>query len=171
VQVFVSVTTLDAELKRRMEPRTAGPRRRLQVIRALSRRGIPTGVMAAPVIPGLNDYELEKILAASAEAGAVSAGYVLLRLPHEVKPLFVEWLGEHYPDRSRHVLSLIEQMRAGRLNDPRFHSRQSGSGPLAELLKARFARAVRAHGLEGTVELNTDLFRRPQPATGQLEFF
>jgi DNA repair photolyase len=171
VAVFVSVTTLDADLKRCLEPRTAGPERRLHVIRELSRHGVPTGVMAAPVIPALNDHELERILEASAEAGAKSAGYVLLRLPHEVRPLFVEWLNEHFPDRAEHVLSLVAQMRDGRLNDPRFHSRQRGAGPFADLLMARFARAVRAHGLDERVELNTGLFRRPLRASGQLEFF
>ncbi|MBN1240498.1 MAG: PA0069 family radical SAM protein [Gammaproteobacteria bacterium] len=169
VAVFVSVTTLDKDLKRRLEPRTAGPERRLQAIRELSRHGVPTGVMAAPVIPALNDHELERILEASADAGARSAGYVLLRLPHEVRPLFVEWLNEHFPDRAEHVLSLVRQMRDGRLNDPRFHSRQRGAGPYAELLKARFERARRACGLTGSIELDTALFRRPRPATGQLE--
>ena len=131
VSVFISVTTLDAELKRRMEPRTAGPERRLQMIRELAARGIRTGVLAAPVIPALNDHELERILERAAEAGATSAGYVLLRLPHEVRGLFIEWLNAHYPDRAKHVLSLLQQMRGGRLNDPQFHSRQSGSGPFA----------------------------------------
>jgi DNA repair photolyase len=170
VAVFVSVTTLDKELKRRMEPRTAGPARRLQMIGELAARGIRTGVLAAPVIPALNDHELERILEQAAAAGATSAGYVLLRLPHEVRPLFVEWLNEHYPDRARHVLNLLQQMRGGKLNDPRFHSRQSGSGPFAALLQARFERARRKHGLDAERRaLDTTLFRRPRPETGQLE--
>ena len=115
VAVHVSVTTLDDELKRRMEPRTAGPKQRLAMIRQLSAAGIPTGVMAAPVIPALNDHELESILEAAAENGAGNAGYVLLRLPHEVEPLFVEWLRAHYPDRAEHVLSLLRQLRGGAL--------------------------------------------------------
>ena len=107
VAVHVSVTTLDDELKRRMEPRTAGPKQRLNMIRQLAAAGIPTGVMAAPMIPALNDHELEGMLEAAAEHGAGSAGYVLLRLPHEVEPLFVEWLRAHYPDRAEHVLCLV----------------------------------------------------------------
>jgi DNA repair photolyase len=167
----VSVTTLDDELKRRMEPRTAGPKQRLAMIRELSARGIPTGVIAAPMIPGLNDHELEQILERAAGAGARSAGYVLLRLPHEVKTLFEEWLREHYPDRADHVLSLVRQMRGGALNDPSFGSRQRGFGPFAELLRARFERARRAHGLDGSAPLRTDLFRRPVPPGGQLDLW
>ena len=171
VAVHVSVTTLDDELKRRMEPRTAGPKQRLAMIRELSARGIPTGVIAAPMIPGLNDHELEQILERAAGAGARSAGYVLLRLPHEVKTLFEEWLREHYPDRANHVLSLVRQMRGGALNDPSFGSRQRGFGPFAELLRARFERARRAHGLDGSAPLRTDLFRRPVPPGGQLDLW
>ena len=128
--MHVSVTTLDDELKRRMEPRTAGPKQRLAMIRQLSAAGIPTGVMAAPVIPALNDHELEGILEAAAENGAGSAGYVLLRLPHEVAPLFVEWLRAHYPDRAEHVLSLLRQLRGGALYDSQFGSRQRGFRPV-----------------------------------------
>jgi DNA repair photolyase len=171
VAVHVSVTTLDDELKRRMEPRTAGPKQRLAMIRELSARGIPTGVIAAPMIPGLNDHELEQILERASGAGARSAGYVLLRLPHEVKTLFEEWLREHYPDRADHVLSLVRQMRGGALNDPSFGSRQRGFGPFAELLRARFERARRAHGLDGSAPLRTDLFRRPVPPGGQLDLW
>jgi DNA repair photolyase len=171
VAVHVSVTTLDDELKRRMEPRTAGPKQRLAMIRELSARGIPTGVIAAPMIPGLNDHELEQILERAAGAGAQSAAYVLLRLPHEVKTLFEEWLREHYPERAKHVLSLIRQMRDGALNDPSFHSRQRGSGPFAELLRARFDRARRAHALDRSATLRTDLFLRPAPPGGQLDLW
>jgi DNA repair photolyase len=141
------------------------------VIRELSRRGVPTGVMAAPVIPALNDHELERILAAASDAGATSAGYVLLRLPHEVRPLFVEWLEAHYPERARHVLSVISQLRGGRLNDPRFHSRQRGGGPFAELLRARFERARRRHALDRDIDLDTSRFVRPPASGDQLEFF
>ena len=158
VAVHVSVTTLDDELKRRMEPRTAGPKQRLAMIRQLSAAGIPTGVMAAPMIPALNDHELEGILEAAAENGAGSAGYVLLRLPHEVEPLFVEWLRAHYPDRAEHVLSLLRQLRGGALYDGQFGSRQRGFGPFAALLKARFQKARRRYGLEREVALRSDKF-------------
>jgi len=169
VAVHVSVTTLDDELKRRMEPRTAGPKQRLAMIRELSAAGIPTGVMAAPVIPALNEHELESILEAAAENGAGSAGYVLLRLPHEVEPLFVEWLHGHYPDRAEHVLSLLRQLRGGALYDSQFGSRQRGFGPLAALLKARFQKARRRYGLEREVTLRRDKFLAPRPSRPQLE--
>ncbi len=170
-EVMISVTTLDPELKRRMEPRTAGPARRLAVIRELNAEGVPAGVLAAPVIPALNDHELERIVEEAAAAGAVSAGYVLLRLPHEVGPLFTEWLEEHYPERARHVLSLIEQMRAGRINDPRFHSRQRGEGPFAALLRRRFERACRAVGI-GRRDRGLDLTAfRPPRLDAQLDLF
>ena len=169
VAVNVSLTTLDHDLKRRMEPRTAGPEQRLHMIRALTDAGVPTGVLAAPIIPALNDHELERMLEAAAENGAIAAGYVLLRLPHEVATLFVEWLQAHYPDRAEHVLSLIRQMRDGELYDAAFHSRQRGSGAFAQLLKARFARARRAHGLEGDFRLDTSLFRPPVLPGSQLD--
>jgi DNA repair photolyase len=166
--VHVSLTTLDNELKRRMEPRTAGPNQRLAMVARLAERGIPTGVMIAPVIPALNDHELEEMLRLAAAAGARSAGYVLLRLPHEVKALFEEWLREHYPDRADHVLSLVRQMHGGELYDSSFHRRQRGSGPFADLLRARFARARRQHGLDRETSLNSDRFRKPPPRSGQL---
>ncbi|HSC16625.1 MAG TPA: PA0069 family radical SAM protein [Gammaproteobacteria bacterium] len=169
VAVHVSVTTLDDELKRRMEPRTAGPKQRLAMIRALSAAGIPTGVMAAPVIPALNDHELESILEAAAENGAGDAGYVLLRLPHEVAPLFVEWLREHYPDRAEHVLSLVKQLRGGELYDSRWGARQRGLGPFAALLEARFRKAVRSLGLAREITLRTDKFVPPRQPKRQFE--
>jgi DNA repair photolyase len=171
VAVHVSVTTLDDELKRRMEPRTAGPKQRLAMVRQLSAAGIPTGVMAAPMIPALNDYELEAILEAAAENGAGSAGYVLLRLPHEVEPLFVEWLHAHYPDRAQHVLSLLRQMRGGALYESQWGSRQRGFGAFASLLEARFDKAVRRFGLEREVTLRRDKFLRPRPSRPQLDLF
>ncbi len=167
--VHVSLTTLDPDLKRRLEPRTAGPQRRLQVVRELAARGIPTGVLTAPIIPGLNDHELETMLERAAECGAQSAAYVLLRLPHQVEHLFVEWLHAHYPDRAQHVLSLLRQMRGGPLSDPRFHERQRGSGPFAALLRARFERARRAYALDREATLTTGLFRKPPRAGGQLD--
>src|SRR5688572_12090149 len=169
IAVHVSVTTLDDELKRRMEPRTAGPKQRLAMIRQLAAAGIPTGVMAAPVIPALNDHELERILEAAAENGAGNAGYVLLRLPHEVAPLFVEWLHEHYPDRAEHVLSLVKQLRGGELYDSRWGTRQRGLGPFAALLQARFGKAVRRLGLMRDVTLRTDKFVRPRQRKPQIE--
>jgi DNA repair photolyase len=152
-----------------MEPRTAGPEQRLHMFRALTDAGVPTGVMAAPIIPALNDHELEQMLEAAARSGAIAAGYVLLRLPHEVESLFVEWLHAHYPDRAEHVLSLIRQMSGGALYDATFHRRQRGGGPFAQLLEARFARARRAHGLNSDLRLNTSLFRRPQMPLSQLD--
>jgi DNA repair photolyase len=169
VSVHVSVTTLDDELKRRMEPRTAGPKQRIAMIRQLSAAGIPVGVMAAPVIPALNDHELEGILEAAAENGAGNAGYVLLRLPHEVAPLFVEWIREHYPDRAEHVLSLVKQLRGGELYDSRWGTRQRGLGPFAALLEARFDKAVRRLGLTREVTLRTDKFVPPRPPKRQFE--
>jgi DNA repair photolyase len=164
VAVHVSLTTLDNELKRRMEPRTAGPKRRLDVIRELASRGIPTGVLTAPIIPALNDHELERMLEAAALHGATNAAYVLLRLPHEVEPLFVEWLHTHYPDRAEHVLGVLRQLRGGSLNDPAFHSRQRGSGPFAALLEARFRNARRRYGLDKKVSLRRDRFETPRTA-------
>ena len=142
-RVFVSVTTLDRELARTLEPRAATPQRRLGAIGALSAAGVPTGVMAAPMIPALNDAELEAILAAAAAAGARSAGYTVLRLPHEIKDLFVEWLQTHAPLKANHVLSLVRETRGGRLNDPQFGSRMRGTGRYAELIAARFRLACK----------------------------
>jgi DNA repair photolyase len=147
VNVFVSITTLDAELKRTLEPRAAAPMARLRVVRELVAAGIPTGVLVAPIIPAVNDCELERIIAAAAEAGALRAGYVLLRLPHELKALFRQWLDEHLPQRAEHVMSLIRGARAGQENDPRFGSRMRGTGPWAQLLRDRFALACKRHGL------------------------
>jgi DNA repair photolyase len=147
-RVHLSVTTLDAALARCMEPRAATPQRRLQAVGELTRAGIPAGVLAAPMIPGLNDAELEKILEASAKAGASHAGYVLLRLPHELRQIFEDWLHTHFPQRARHVLSLVRETRAGRLNDPQFHTRFVGTGVYADLLARRFARAARQWGFD-----------------------
>jgi DNA repair photolyase len=161
VRVFLSVTTLDAGLARRMEPRAATPERRLSAIAALTQAGVPAGVLAAPMIPGLNDAELEKILERAARAGARHAGYVLLRLPHELRQMFEAWLMRHYPDRGRHVLALIRDTRAGQLNDSRFHERFRGTGPYADLLAKRFARAARQWGFEDRVPLETRHFAAP----------
>lgn len=162
VHVGVSVTTLDAELARRMEPRAATPARRLQAIRALSQAGVPVAVMLAPVIPGLNDEEIPAILDAAREAGARSASYVLLRLPAPVDALFESWLARHYPQRARRVLGRIRQCRDGRLNDARFGMRMRGEGVYAEQIRALFSLAVRKAGLDRPLpELDCSAFRRP----------
>jgi DNA repair photolyase len=161
--VAVSITTLDSELKRHLEPRAAAPQARLGVVRQLSAAGIPVGVLVAPVIPALTDHELESIVEAASAAGAGSAGYVLLRLPHDLGTLFREWLAEHYPQRARHVMSLMAALRGGRENDPRFGFRMRGTGPFAELLRMRFQLACSRHGLRGgrNLSLATTLFRAP----------
>ncbi len=174
VQVSLSVTTLDKALARRLEPRAAAPHRRLAAIAALAGAGVPASVMAAPMIPGLNDSEMEAILEAASKAGAGGAGYILVRLPYEVKDLFAQWLETHAPDRAARVLSLIGQCRNGRLNDARFRSRMRGSGPVADLLATRFRVAARRLGLDRPSrsmrgqDLDTGAFRPPPPRDGQL---
>jgi DNA repair photolyase len=171
VQVFVSITTLDGELARKMEPRAASPRRRLQAIQTLNEAGVPCGVMAAPVIPFLTDAELEKILEAAHQHGARSAGYTLLRLPYELKELFKDWLVTNYPLKAKHVMGRIREMRGGRENDPEFGSRFRGSGLFADLLAQRFRKACERFGfnLEHRA-LNTDLYNPPS-RNGQLDLF
>jgi DNA repair photolyase len=173
VKVFVSVTTLDDELKRRMEPRAASPRARLAAIGKLAAAGIPVGVMYAPVVPGINDHELEAVLDASAAAGATTAGYVLLRLPGEVKDLFFEWLELHFPDRAQKVRNRIRELRGGRDNDSRFGHRMHGQGPWAELLRRRFEASCRNNGLGShrNEPLTTELFRPPSRTPGQMELW
>jgi DNA repair photolyase len=161
VRVYVSVTTLDPVLARRMEPRAATPERRLQALASLTQARVPAGVLAAPMIPGLNDAELEKILEAASRAGADHAGYVLLRLPHELRELFEDWLAHNYPERARHVLNLIRDTRSGSLNDPRFHNRFVGGGAYADLLAKRFARAARKWGFTTKRALDCTVFAVP----------
>jgi DNA repair photolyase len=171
VSVMLSITSLTNDIKRTLEPRAASPLARLRVIQQLAEAGIPVGVLVAPVIPAITDHELEDILAAAKDAGAGSAGYVLLRLPHEVKILFREWLGEHYPDRAKHVMSLINQTRGGKDYDAEFGRRMTGTGPYAELLRTRFELARRKCGFDSArerQELTTDLFRPPAPDQPQL---
>jgi DNA repair photolyase len=171
VSVMLSITSLTNDIKRTLEPRTASPQARLRVIQQLAGAGIPVGVLVAPVIPAITDHEMEDILAAAATAGATCAGYVLLRLPLEVKVLFREWLSEHYPDRAKHVMSLINQTRGGKDYDARFGQRMSGTGPYADLLRTRFELARRKCGFERADErhnLATDLFRPPAPDQPQL---
>ncbi len=165
VRVWLSVTTLDAALARRMEPRAAAPARRLQTLATLAEAGVPAGVLAAPMIPGLNDMELEAILAAARRHGATHSGTVLLRLPSELRDVFTAWLHEHVPDRAQRVLALIRQTRAGELNDSRFHHRFGGGGPYADLLAQRFARARRQLGFLDRDALDCSQFRCP-PAPG-----
>jgi DNA repair photolyase len=171
VSVSVSITSLQDEIKRTLEPRAASPQARLRVVRQLAEAGIPVGVLLAPVIPAITDHEMEDIMAAAKEAGADSAGYVLLRLPYEVKNLFREWLAEHYPDRAKHVMSLINQSRGGKDYDAQFGVRMTGTGAYAELLRTRFELARRKLSLndaEARHELTTSLFRQPAANQAQL---
>ncbi|MEO1190555.1 MAG: PA0069 family radical SAM protein [Pseudomonadota bacterium] len=171
--VMVSVTTLDRTLARRMEPRASTPKRRLAAIEGLAKAGVPVGTLFAPVIPALNDAELDAVLAAAADAGASRAGYVLLRLPLELKQLFEEWLDQHYPDRKRRVLELLRQARGGRLYDATFGQRQTGTGPTAQILATRFRVACRKLELntERHHDLRCDLFRAPALDDRQLALF
>jgi DNA repair photolyase len=174
VSVMVSVTSLTNDIKRTLEPRTASPQARLRVIQQLAEAGVPVGVLVAPVIPAITDHEIEDIMAAAKQAGASRAGYVLLRLPHELKIIFREWLAQHYPDRAKHVMSLINQSRGGKDYDSAFGTRMRGTGPYAELLRTRFDLAKRKLGFAGAeerYELDTSLFRPPQRATPQLDLF
>ncbi len=171
VKVYISVTTLDHELARRMEPRASAPARRIEAIRRLSQAGVPAGVMVAPVVPFLTDSATEHILEAARDAGAQSAGYVLMRLPYEVKDLFKNWLMQHYPLKAAHVMSRVQQMRGGRENDPEFGSRMRGNGEFADLLRKRFEKACARLGLnEHRRDLDTTQFRPPR-IDGQMDLF
>ena len=173
VSVHVSVTSLDRDLKRNLEPRAASASARLRMIERLATADVPVGALIAPVIPALTDHELESIVERVAKAGAQSAGYVLLRLPHEVAGLFVEWLETHYPDRARHVMSLVRQSRGGKDYDSAWGQRMRGSGHFADLIETRFRLACRRHGLNRRNDsgLRTDLFRRPLRAGDQVALF
>ncbi|WP_417457730.1 PA0069 family radical SAM protein [Kordiimonas sp.] len=172
VRVSLSVTTLDRKLARLLEPRASTPVRRLDAIKLLSDAGVPTGMMFAPVIPALNDHEMEEVLAAAAHAGAKQANYILLRLPLELGGLFEEWLSEHYPDRKSRVLNRLREMRGGKVNDPRFKHRMKGKGLEAELLDQRFKNLCRRLGFNKEKEmLNTDDFRAPVLQGGQFNLF
>jgi len=163
VSVFISLTTLDDELKRILEPRAAAPKARLRAIRVMRQAGIPVGVLCAPMIPMINDSELESLLSEAKAAGALSASYVMLRLPLEVAPLFEEWLEAHYPQRAAHVMSLVRQSRGGEVYDSRFGVRMRGEGPFADLLAQRYAIAVRKLGLDRreSFKLDCDAFCPP----------
>ncbi|MDE2461783.1 MAG: radical SAM protein, partial [Gammaproteobacteria bacterium] len=161
--VMVSITTLDENLKRSLEPRAAGPWARLRTVRAVAAQAVPVGVLNAPIIPVVNDREIEQILELAAEAGACCAGYVLLRLPYEVKDLFKEWLDAHLPERAAHVMSIIRQMRGGKDYQSGFGTRMRGTGEYAELIARRFALACRKFNLQHgrRTRLSTAHFRPP----------
>lgn len=171
VAVAVSVTMLDPALHRILEPRAPRPEKRLAAIKGLAAAGIPTHVNVAPIIPAINDYEIEAILERAAEAGAKTASWIPLRLPHEVAPLFQDWLQVHFPDRAGKVMSIVRSIREGRDNDPNFFQRMRGSGPWADLIRNRFRIAARKAGLNQTrIELRSDLFIPPR-CDGQLALF
>lgn len=169
--VFVSVTTLDNGLSAKLEPRAAAPHARLKMIAALREAGVPVGVLVAPVIPMITDDCLERILEAARDAGAQAAGYVLLRLPHELKEVWREWLRLHYPARAEHVMSLVQQMRGGKDYDSTFGTRMRGQGPFAELIAMRFAKTRKRLGFGALPPLRGDLFVAPKKASPQGELF
>jgi DNA repair photolyase len=170
VSVMISVTSLDPKIAMTLEPRAPSPRKRLAAIKALSEAGIPVQVSISPLIPAITDHETEAILDAAAAAGARSASFIPVRLPHEVAPLFRAWLDEHYPDRASKVMSMIQSIRGGdRDNDPQFGTRMRGSGPWYDLMRTRFKIACRRHGLDGPrIMLRADLFRPPEGAQRRL---
>ena len=171
-KVALSVTTLDAGLARKMEPRAATPMRRLEALRRLTQAGVPTSVMVAPVIPALNDMEIERILEAAHAAGVREAGYVLLRLPLELRDLFRDWLKENYPEREKHVFKLIRDMRGGKDYDSQWFTRQKGTGPYAWMIGRRFEVACEKLGMNvARTQLTTEHFRKPKPETEQLSLF
>ncbi len=172
VAVYVSLTTLDAPLARIMEPRAASPQRRLRTIETLARAGVPVGVSVSPIIPFINEPELERILEAAAGAGASAAFGIALRLPWEVDPLFQQWLGQHFPDRAARVMARVRDLHGGRDYDSRFGTRMSGQGVWAELLAQRLRKAAARCGLDRQrIELDLGRFRRPLPADRQADLF
>ena len=170
--VMVTITTLDHDLKRTLEPRAASPEARLRAIRQLAEAGVPVGVMTAPIIPMVNDAEMERILERAAEMGAQGAGYVLLRLPYELKDLFKEWLTAHYPLKAEHVMSIIRQSRDGKEYDSGFGTRMRGTGRFADLIAQRFHLATKRLNLGFGSRLRMDVSHfKPPPAGGQQELF
>jgi len=170
-QVAISVTSLDPALSRKLEPRAAAPAKRIEALARLSAAGIPTHVSIAPVIPAITDHEIEAILAKAGAAGASSAGWIMMRLPHEVAPLFREWLDIHYPDRAEKVMGIVRAMRGGKNNDPRFFERFRPSGPWADLFRTRFRIALKRSGIERRqLDLDCSQFRRLS-LDGQLSLF
>ena len=171
-KVALSITTLDPKLARRMEPRAAAPAKRLDTVRKLADAGIPVSVLVAPIIPAINEHEIEDILKAAYEAGAREAGYVLLRLPHELKDLMRDWLIEHYPDKLRHVFSLLQDSRGGKDYEAQWGVRQKGVGPFAWLIGRRFESATARLGMnQRRIKLRTDLFAPPAKEKQQLSLF
>jgi DNA repair photolyase len=171
-KVAISVTTLDRRIARKMEPRAATPPKRLEAIRQLAAAGVPVAVMVAPIVPAINDSEIERILSAAKEAGASEAGHVLLRLPLELKELFREWLATEFPDRAARTINILRSMHGGRDYVSQWHLRHRGSGPYAEQIEARFRLAVKRLGLnQRDHKLRSDLFQRPTPKGGQLPLF
>ncbi len=171
LHVMVSVTTLDAPLARTLEPRAAAPHRRLEIIRRLSAAGIPVGVLLAPVIPFLNDSDIESILDSVRQAGALTAGYVMIRLPHEVKELFHDWLRHHVPDRAERIMNRIRDLRGGRENDAAFGRRMTGTGVYADVIRQRFERAVKRAAFPGMPDFDCGLFQPPVEKVPQLPLF
>ena len=166
-RVYISIGTLDPDLARVMDPRAPSPQRRMDAVRKLADAGIPVGVLVSPIIPAINDKDLEAVLSAAAEAGATTAGYVMLRLPLEVRDLFVQWLDAHFPLRAKHVMSLVKQMHEGREYDASFGDRMRGSGPHADLTAQRFKLAARRLGLnQDRTPLDTSHFKVPRPGDG-----
>lgn len=171
VLVFVSISSFDRQLTRKMEPRAAAPQRRLKTIQRLTETGIPVGVLVAPIIPFLNDAEMETVLQACRQAGAISAGYVMLRLPYEVETLFQDWLTTHYPQKAKRILERIRDLRAGKLNDSTFGQRMRGQGQYADLIAQRFRLGCKRAGLDGhDYQLDCSLFKSPN-IPEQMELF
>jgi len=172
-QVAISITTLDPGLARRMEPRAATPARRLDTVRRLAEAGIPVSVLVAPIIPGVNDHEIEEVLAAAYAAGARGAAYVILRMPHELKDLMRDWLTENFPDKTKHVFSLVQDSFGGKLYDSQWGTRQTGVGPYAWMVGRRFEKACERLGYNKTrPQLRADLFTPPgRTGARQLDLF
>ncbi|ORE95935.1 hypothetical protein ATO13_03715 [Stappia sp. 22II-S9-Z10] len=171
-KVGLSVTTLNPHLARTMEPRAPTPEKRLAAIERLATAGVPVSALVAPIVPSINDHEIESILGAVASRGASHVNFVLLRLPHEVKDVVRDWLARYFPDRARRVMSIMQSMRGGKDYDATWGLRQRGEGPFATMIAERFALAAKRHNLTiGTVRLRTDLFRSPRGVSPQLELF
>jgi len=171
-KVAISITTLDRKLARQMEPRASTPGKRLEAVKILADAGVPVAVMTAPIIPALNDSEIERILKAASEAGAREAGYVMLRLPHELKELIREWLETEFPDRAKRIINILRDMHGGKDYTPEWRVRQRGKGPYADQVAARFRLACQRLGLNArSHKLRLDLFQRPVPKGGQFSLF
>ena len=170
--VAISLTTLENSLSRRLEPRASAPLARLEAMAQLADAGVPVSVLTAPLIPALNDHELEKLLSSARDHGATSANYTVLRLPHEVAALFADWLDAHAPEKANRLMAILYDLRGGRANDPGFGSRMTGLGHFAELIRQRFALACRRLGLDKQpLPLDCSRFQPPEPARGQLSLF